>query len=215
MPDDNKSVVLWLPAPEDQDYPNASSYLSLLAADDVVDSVVSALRDAPIEHRKAKDILRAARLVLLPPDNAHVASDLKKIRDGKRLSPILMVRGDLVSGVAARSRTATTGSAPATTPMRTRTSRSNWRIFPGNGSHTAFTGRQTAERQQRRPVSFLQLSLIAAVALLGPLLALPRKWHLPVVLGQLLAGIAIGRTGLGLVDSTAPTFTFVADVGFA
>ena len=64
-------------------------------------------------------------------------------------------------------------------------------------------------------MSFLQLSLIAAVALLGPLLALPQKWHLPVVLGQLLAGIAIGRTGLGLVDSTDPTFTFVADVGFA
>lgn len=64
-------------------------------------------------------------------------------------------------------------------------------------------------------MSFLQLSLIAAVALLGPLLALPRKWHLPVVLGQLLAGIAIGRTGLALVDSSDPTFTFVADVGFA
>jgi len=64
-------------------------------------------------------------------------------------------------------------------------------------------------------VSFFQLSLIAAAALLGPLLALPRKWHLPVVLGQLLAGIAIGRTGLALVDSSDPTFTFVADVGFA
>ncbi|MCU1530681.1 MAG: hypothetical protein JWO49_252 [Arthrobacter sp.] len=33
-----KSEVLWLPAPEDQDYPNASSYLSLLGADDVVGS---------------------------------------------------------------------------------------------------------------------------------------------------------------------------------
>ena len=64
-------------------------------------------------------------------------------------------------------------------------------------------------------MSFFQLALIAAVALLGPLLALPRKWHLPVVLGQLLAGIVIGRTGLGLVDSSDPTFTFVADVGFA
>ena len=64
-------------------------------------------------------------------------------------------------------------------------------------------------------MSFLQLALIAAVGLLGPLLALPRAWHLPVVLGQLLAGIAIGRTGLGLVDSSDPTFIFVADVGFA
>ena len=64
-------------------------------------------------------------------------------------------------------------------------------------------------------MSFFQLSLIAAVALLGPLLAFPRTWHLPMVLGQLLAGIAIGRTGLGLVDPSDPTFTFVADVGFA
>ena len=64
-------------------------------------------------------------------------------------------------------------------------------------------------------MSFLQLSLVAAVALLGPLLALPRKWHIPVVLGQLLAGIVIGPTGLGLVDPSDPTFTFVADVGFA
>ncbi|MCB5292409.1 cation:proton antiporter [Arthrobacter sp. SO3] len=64
-------------------------------------------------------------------------------------------------------------------------------------------------------MSFFQLSLIAAVALLGPLLALPEKWHLPVVVGELLAGIAIGHTGLDLVDSSDPTFTFVADVGFA
>nr|WP_254703400.1 cation:proton antiporter [Pseudarthrobacter sp. C4D7] len=47
------------------------------------------------------------------------------------------------------------------------------------------------------------------------MLAFPRTWHLPMVLGQLLAGIAIGRTGLGLMDSSDPTFTFVADVGFA
>jgi hypothetical protein len=102
MHGEDKNEVLWLPAPEDQDYPNASSYLSMLCADDAVGSVVAALRAAPIEYRKAKDILRAARLVLLPPDNAHVAADVKKIRDGKRLSPILMVRGDLASGVPAQ-----------------------------------------------------------------------------------------------------------------
>lgn len=64
-------------------------------------------------------------------------------------------------------------------------------------------------------MSFYQLALIAAVALLGPLLALPVKWHLPVVAGELLAGMAIGHTGLNLVDASDPTFTFVADVGFA
>ncbi|WP_426998160.1 cation:proton antiporter [Pseudarthrobacter sp. N5] len=64
-------------------------------------------------------------------------------------------------------------------------------------------------------MSFFSLSLIAAVALLGPLLALQAKWHLPVVLGQLLAGIVIGRTGFSLVDPADPTFTLMADVGFA
>jgi hypothetical protein len=37
---------------------------------------------------------------LLPIDNPHVASDLKKIHAGKALSPILLVRGDLITGVA-------------------------------------------------------------------------------------------------------------------
>jgi hypothetical protein len=39
---------------------------------------------------------------LLPEDNAHVASDLKKIKEGKKLSPILMVRGDLARGIPAQ-----------------------------------------------------------------------------------------------------------------
>ncbi|MEV8148773.1 hypothetical protein AB0323_11710 [Arthrobacter sp. NPDC080031] len=102
MPDENKGEVRWLLEPEDQDYPNAADYLSLLESDHVVASVVAALRSAPIQHRKAKDILRAARLALLPEDNAHVASDLKKIKEGKKLSPILMVRGDLATGMAAQ-----------------------------------------------------------------------------------------------------------------
>ncbi|WP_219816570.1 hypothetical protein [Arthrobacter sp. Y81] len=68
---------------------------------DVVAAIVASLKVAPIQHRKAKDILRAARLVLLPEDNAHVASDLKKIKEGKKLSPILMVRGDLARGIPA------------------------------------------------------------------------------------------------------------------
>lgn len=102
MPDDNKDEVRWLPQPEEQDYPGAANYLSLLESDDVVATIVAALKDAPIKHRKAKDILRAARLVLLPEDNAHVASDLKKIKEGKKLSPILMVRGDLARGIPAQ-----------------------------------------------------------------------------------------------------------------
>lgn len=101
-PDGSKYSVLWLPQPEEQDYPAAAEYLSLLESDDVVGSLVNALRDSPVLYRKAKDILRASRLVLLPEDNAHVASDLRKIRDGKKLSPILVVRGDLARGIPAQ-----------------------------------------------------------------------------------------------------------------
>ena len=51
-------------------------------------------------HKKAKDILRAAQLALLPVDNPHVASDLAKIKKGQSLSPILLVQGDYETGVA-------------------------------------------------------------------------------------------------------------------
>ncbi|MEZ2390393.1 hypothetical protein AB6813_12750 [bacterium RCC_150] len=102
MPDGNKREVLWLPEPEEQDYPGAADYLSLLEGDDVVAIVVADLKLAPIQHRKAKDILRAAALALLPADNVHVLSDLKKIKEGKRLSPILIVKGDLAKGIPAQ-----------------------------------------------------------------------------------------------------------------
>ena len=49
-------------------------------------------------YRKAKDILRAAELALLPTTNPHVKADLDKIHAAKRLSPILLVRGDAIGG---------------------------------------------------------------------------------------------------------------------
>ena len=64
-------------------------------------------------------------------------------------------------------------------------------------------------------VTFVQLSVVCLVAVAGPLLALPKGWRLPVVLGELLAGIALGRTGIGYLDAREPTFSFLAEVGFA
>ena len=64
-------------------------------------------------------------------------------------------------------------------------------------------------------MTFLSLALIAVVALAGPLLALPVRWRLPVVLGELVAGVVIGRTGLSLVDPGDPTFSLLANIGFA
>lgn len=46
-------------------------------------------------HYLAKDLLRASRLPMLPPENVHVAKDLKKVSKGRRLSPVLLVAGDV------------------------------------------------------------------------------------------------------------------------
>ncbi|RNL62153.1 cation:proton antiporter [Nocardioides marmoriginsengisoli] len=64
-------------------------------------------------------------------------------------------------------------------------------------------------------MTFTELSVICLVALAGPLLALPRRWYLPVVLGELVAGAVLGRTGFGYLDPSNETFTFLADAGFA
>lgn len=64
-------------------------------------------------------------------------------------------------------------------------------------------------------MDFATLALIALLGILGPLLATPGRWHLPVVLGELVGGIALGRTGFGVLHPEDPTFTFLADVGFA
>jgi hypothetical protein len=96
------TVVCWLTEPEEHDYPAAGDYLGLIAGPDVVNVLVAGLRRTQNVDRKAKDILRAAGLPLLPTDNAHVASDLKKIRKTQPLSPILLVRGDVTVNRAAQ-----------------------------------------------------------------------------------------------------------------
>jgi hypothetical protein len=78
----------WLNEPEHHDFAAASDYLSLVLEPEEVDTLVRRLRNAKTVRRKAKDILRASRLELLPETNPHVAADLAK----DHLSPILLVR---------------------------------------------------------------------------------------------------------------------------
>lgn len=93
-------AVKWLDAPEDHDYDAAADYLSLVAEADAVAKTVDALKTAEPVLRKAKDILRAARLTLLADSNPRVKTDLAKIAADKRLSPILLVRGKVLDGIA-------------------------------------------------------------------------------------------------------------------
>ena len=90
---------VWKNAPEKHDYPAAQDYLSLLLEDAACRKLVAALRRAPTVRHKAKDLLRASMLPLLPRDNLHVADDLKTIKKGKPLSPVLLIRGNAARGV--------------------------------------------------------------------------------------------------------------------
>jgi Kef-type K+ transport system membrane component KefB len=63
--------------------------------------------------------------------------------------------------------------------------------------------------------SFNTLALLTAVGFAGPLLAAVPRLRIPVIVGELIAGIIIGRTGFGLVDDTNPTFQLFANIGFA
>ncbi|MFI4922373.1 MAG: hypothetical protein ACHP6J_01505 [Burkholderiales bacterium] len=92
-----ESDIQWLSELEDHDYPAASSYLSLVYDEQTVATLIQQLRRAPMVSFKAKDIFRASGLSLLGISNSHVEQDRKKIKDGKRLSPMLLVR-DKVNG---------------------------------------------------------------------------------------------------------------------
>lgn len=64
-------------------------------------------------------------------------------------------------------------------------------------------------------MSFQTLLVIVLAGLGGPLLSISRHRFVPVVIGEIIAGVIVGRTGLEIVDPTQPTITFLGQVGFA
>ncbi len=64
-------------------------------------------------------------------------------------------------------------------------------------------------------MDFGTLALIVAAGLLGPLVALRRHYGPLLVVGELAAGIVIGRSGLGWIDPSEPSIAFLSQAGFA
>lgn len=91
---------IWESRPVSHDYSAAHDFLTLLFTQSQAAALVRKLRAAPTITRQAKDLLRASRSELLARDNPHVADDLRKIKKGKKLSPVLLVRGDGTKGAA-------------------------------------------------------------------------------------------------------------------
>ncbi len=88
----DKTEVTWLKKPEEGNYTAAKSYLSLLYDEPTVSGHLERLKGAPMSKFRAKDIFRASRLSLLGVSNFHVKTDRKKIKAGKALSPLLLIR---------------------------------------------------------------------------------------------------------------------------
>lgn len=84
--------IKWQNESDEQDFPAAGSYLCLLYGNKTVKTIMSKLKKAPASLFKAKDIFRASELSLLGVSNSHMEKDRKKIKEGKPLSPILLVR---------------------------------------------------------------------------------------------------------------------------
>jgi len=87
-----RTEIRWLEKPEEHNYPAAESYLSLTFDESSAKKLVQELRRGRVSQFKAKDIFRASGLSLLGVSNSHVEKDRKKIKNGKELSPLLLVR---------------------------------------------------------------------------------------------------------------------------
>ena len=62
---------------------------------------------------------------------------------------------------------------------------------------------------------FAQLTILMLAGLLGPLLAFGRRGLIPVVIGELIAGFVLGRTGFGVIDSASQPLPVLSAIGFA
>ncbi len=64
-------------------------------------------------------------------------------------------------------------------------------------------------------VSFGVLVVIVLAGLGGPLLGTSTRFFVPLMVGEIVAGVLVGRTGLESVNPANPTIAFLAEVGFA
>ncbi|HEV7582648.1 MAG TPA: cation:proton antiporter [Mycobacterium sp.] len=62
---------------------------------------------------------------------------------------------------------------------------------------------------------FGTLALLTAVGFAGPLLASLPHLRIPLIIGELVAGLVLGKTGFGVLDESNATFQLFANIGFA
>lgn len=97
---DSSSDLRWLPDVVEHDYTAAEAYLSLRLDKKQAKTLVSRLRSAKVTARRANDILRACGRDPLSLDDPGVRRDLINAVSGQKLSPVLVVAGEVGPDIA-------------------------------------------------------------------------------------------------------------------
>jgi hypothetical protein len=85
--------INWLAHPKDTNFDAALSYLILAVGHPAAKRLFDKLHAATIEEFAAKDILRAADTQALPLQTEHVQDNLKIMKKGQEIGPVLLCRG--------------------------------------------------------------------------------------------------------------------------
>jgi len=86
-----KKKSIWKKSVDKHDYDAALDYLTLIYNPEDAEILIEKLKNTKITIRKSKDIRRASGLELFPEDNKHVKENIKKIKRGILMSPMLLV----------------------------------------------------------------------------------------------------------------------------
>lgn len=99
MPGEKPVKVKWTGDASEDDYDAAAHYLSLVSTVANASKAVAALKTAAVEKYKAADLLRASQVKLPKSDDRPCKQELKKIRQGEALRPVLLVRDNALKKV--------------------------------------------------------------------------------------------------------------------
>ena len=98
MPDPLVPLVKWATVLDMNQVGDAKRFLRMTSSGKMADQLVNQMVTGQPRNFKAKDILRASGLQLLPPTDPHVAESLQKIANGVALQPVYAVKGDITTG---------------------------------------------------------------------------------------------------------------------
>ena len=92
MPKQQTPSITWQDDANPDDYEAAGHYLALVDNQKNIDKTLAELKAGTIVEYKATDLLRAAQLIVPKADDRPTREQIKKIKHGEPVSPVLLVR---------------------------------------------------------------------------------------------------------------------------